>query len=243
MPTAFLSDIHGNLPALEAIEAHARAQGCDAFVNLGDIVSGPLWPSETLDFLMQRDWATIRGNHERQLVDQAPEAMSESDRYARERLDDRQMAWIEALPATLELSSDIFLCHGIPTSDLRYFMEHVEPNGIRAATAQEVEGRASTVPHQLIWCGHTHIQRLVELPGGRRVANPGSAGLPAFESDRPYPHFIESGSPAVRYAILDGNEIRFFSVAYDHEAAARQAERNERPDWVQALRYGHMGRA
>ena len=47
----------------------------------------------------------------------------------------------------------------------------------------------------------------------------------------------------MRYAVLDGNEIRFFSVAYDHEAAARQAERNERPDWVQALRYGHMGRA
>ena len=62
---AILSDIHGNLPALEAVVADAEAQGCDIFVNLGDTLSGPLWPRETAEYLMARDWPTIAGNHER----------------------------------------------------------------------------------------------------------------------------------------------------------------------------------
>ncbi len=65
---AILSDIHGNLPALEAVIADAEAQGCATFINLGDTLSGPLWPAETADFLMARDWPTIAGNHERQLL-------------------------------------------------------------------------------------------------------------------------------------------------------------------------------
>ena len=51
---AVLSDIHGNLPALEAVAADARAAGAARFVNLGDSLSGPLWPAETADLLMAR---------------------------------------------------------------------------------------------------------------------------------------------------------------------------------------------
>ena len=69
---AVFSDIHGNLPALEACHADAVARGCTAFLNLGDIVSGPLWPRETADWLMRQDWPTIAGNHERQLLSDDP---------------------------------------------------------------------------------------------------------------------------------------------------------------------------
>jgi predicted phosphodiesterase len=65
---AILSDIHGNLPALEAVIADAEAQGCTGFANLGDSLSGPLWPVETADLLMAQGWPTIAGNHERQLL-------------------------------------------------------------------------------------------------------------------------------------------------------------------------------
>src|SRR5690606_18348630 len=65
---AVLSDIHGNLPALEAVVADAEARGCTAFANLGDILSGPLWPFETAEYLMARQWPTIAGNHERQVL-------------------------------------------------------------------------------------------------------------------------------------------------------------------------------
>ncbi|RYY32762.1 MAG: metallophosphatase family protein, partial [Sphingomonadales bacterium] len=85
---AVLSDIHGNLPALEAVIADAQAAGATRFVNLGDSLSGPLWPAETAALLMRLDWSTIAGNHERQLLTDAPERMNASDRFARAALDD-----------------------------------------------------------------------------------------------------------------------------------------------------------
>src|SRR6266704_67511 len=81
MKLAVLSDIHGNLPALEAVVADAEGRGCTAFVNLCDILSGPLWPCETADSLMPRGWSTISGNHERQLLTLSPERMNLSDRH------------------------------------------------------------------------------------------------------------------------------------------------------------------
>ncbi|MDZ4355615.1 MAG: metallophosphoesterase family protein, partial [Variovorax sp.] len=63
-----LSDIHGNLPALNAVLADVARRGADLIVNCGDILSGPLWPAETAERLMALDLPTIAGNHERQLL-------------------------------------------------------------------------------------------------------------------------------------------------------------------------------
>jgi predicted phosphodiesterase len=101
---AVLSDIHGNLPALEAVIADARATGATRFVNLGDSLSGPLWPAETADLLMREDWPTIAGNHERQLLTHTLERMNASDRFACERLSQAQLAWLAAQPQTLTLT-------------------------------------------------------------------------------------------------------------------------------------------
>lgn len=101
---AILSDIHGNLPALEAVIADARAAGATSFVNLGDSLSGPLWPAETADLLMREGWPTIAGNHERQLLTHARDRMNASDRFARERLGDAQLAWLAAQPQTLAVT-------------------------------------------------------------------------------------------------------------------------------------------
>lgn len=68
MKLAVISDIHGNLLALEAVLADIAHQRVDQTVNLGDILSGPLQPAETADLLMAQDFLTIRGNHERQLL-------------------------------------------------------------------------------------------------------------------------------------------------------------------------------
>ena len=68
MKLAVISDIHGNLTALEAVLADIATQGVDQTVNLGDILSGPLQPAETADLLMARNFTTIRGNHERQVL-------------------------------------------------------------------------------------------------------------------------------------------------------------------------------
>jgi predicted phosphodiesterase len=240
MRTAALSDIHGNLPALEAVVADAERRGCSEFVNLGDILSGPLWPRETADYLMARNWIAIAGNHERQLLNDPPERIGASDRYARQVLDHQHLEWLRSLPPTWKLSADAFLCHGTPASDLIYFLEEVESGGTRAATAGEVLKRAGERNERLILCGHSHIARVVERGDGRSVANPGSVGLQAYESDWRQPHIVENGSPFARYGILDGMDFTIVEVPYDHERAAVRAESNDRPDWAVALRTGRM---
>lgn len=240
MRTAVLTDIHGNLPALEAVVAHALAEGCDSFVNLGDIVSGPLWPRETADYLLARDWITISGNHERQLLTHGPDRIGPSDRYAREALNEQHLVWLRSLPKTWELTANVYLCHGTPTSDLQYFLESVDENGLRPASTIEIEARLGPRSDRLIACGHTHVPRVVTLDSGQVITNPGSVGLPAYDDDLPFPHKIENGSPSARYGIIEGLEFRFCEVAYDHENAAHRAEQNDRPDWAIALRTGRM---
>src|SRR5262245_30505528 len=124
MRIASISDIHGNLRALEAVLAHIRALGdIDRLVVSGDLLSGPLEPSETADVLMSLDAAVIRGNPERQLLDCATAPGGASDQYAFEHTTEKQRAWLAKLPATLELAPDVLVCHGTPESDLVYLCE------------------------------------------------------------------------------------------------------------------------
>ena len=69
MRIAVFADVHGNLLALEAVLADIASRSPDATVNLGDCLSGPLQAAATADLLMSRDFLTIRGNHDRQLLD------------------------------------------------------------------------------------------------------------------------------------------------------------------------------
>ncbi|CAM2185787.1 Calcineurin-like phosphoesterase domain-containing protein [Paraburkholderia sacchari] len=242
MKIAAISDIHGNLAALDAVLRHIRSQGADLIVNLGDIVSGSLLPAETAGRLMALDLPTIRGNHERQLLASDVEHMRPSDRFARAALRADQFDWIARLPATLRLADDVLMVHATPENDLDYFLETVTEAGCRAATRQEVERRAGNGAERLILCGHTHMPRSMMLGDGRLVVNPGSVGLQAYDDDLPWPHRIETGSPHARYATVtrtkSGWEVEFHAVEYDWDAAADLARANGRPEWERALREG-----
>lgn len=74
MRIAVLSDVHGNLAALQAVVADFKKRGVDAVVNLGDSLSGPLLPRETAQYLMLQDWVHLAGNHERQVLQLSPSA-------------------------------------------------------------------------------------------------------------------------------------------------------------------------
>jgi predicted phosphodiesterase len=243
MKLAAISDIHGNLGALEAVLADIRARGADLIVNLGDILSGPLMPPQTADLLMSLNLPTIRGNHERQLLETEPAKMGPSDRHAHQTLRPEHMAWIASLPATLRLSDEIFLCHGTPTSDLKYFLETADEAGIRPATREEAGTRAGDVRAEIILCGHTHTPRATRLADGRLVVNAGSVGLQAYDWDVPVPHKIQNGTPHARYVIIEkkpaGWQVETVAVAYDWECAAQLADKNNRPDWAIALRTGY----
>jgi len=237
---AVLTDIHGNLPALEAVIADAEAQGCAGFVNLGDSLSGPLWPAETADLLIDLDWPTIAGNHERQLLTIDRARMGASDAFARDVLNDRHLQWLASLPPTLELSPDVLLCHGTPTDDLEHFLHTVDGGAVREATDVEIRERAGDRGEALILCGHTHLPRIVTLEQGRTIANPGSVGLQAYDDDHPVAYRVEVGDPRARYAMVDGTAVTLRAIDYDHEAVARRAEMNGRDDWAIALRSGRM---
>lgn len=245
MKIAVLSDIHGNLAALDAVLADVARRGVDLTVNLGDILSGPFDPVATADRLIALDLPTIRGNHERQLLTLDRAAMGASDGYAADRLDAGHRAWIASLPTSLRIGSDVLLCHGTPTSDLDYYLDHVGPDGARAATPDEIEARSDGEGAALILCGHTHVPRSHRRAGGGLIVNPGSVGLPAYDDDRPFPHAMESGSPHARYAIAERDTdgrwtAELIPIDYDWDRAAHIAEQRGRPDWAIALRTGRM---
>lgn len=246
MRIAILADIHGNLPALEAVAGDLDRRGVDAVVNLGDSLSGPLLPRETAQFLMARDWLHLAGNHERQLLTLGPGQRCASDEFTHGLLTPLQLDWIASLRPGARFGPEIFLCHGTPASDVEYLLETVESTHIRPATPREIDTRLGGIDADLIACGHTHFPRSVRSAGGQLIVNPGSVGLPAYDAQHPYPHAIETGSPDARYAIVEKGAAGWVSslvaVPYDHRAMAKLAFARERPDWAIALSSGRMGR-
>src|ERR1700759_3346730 len=98
MRIAVIADIHGNLPALEMVLADIERRDVDCTINLGDSVSGPLWPREVCELLMARGDLTIRGNHDRWVSGPDPMRMGASDRYAHAQLNQDHRSWLAALP-------------------------------------------------------------------------------------------------------------------------------------------------
>jgi len=122
---ALLSDLHGNLPAIEKVLADIETRGVDRIFCLGDLISGPLWARETIEFLMQQDWTFIRGNHDRCLVTLSPETLAKSDAQAYQVIEKRHLEWLAALPATREIDNTFLLCHGSPSNDKTYLLENI----------------------------------------------------------------------------------------------------------------------
>lgn len=156
---AVIADIHGNADALKAVLDDMDRQGIVQAVNLGDHFSGPMDAAGTAALLSARDFPSIRGNHDRWLVETPPEDMSTLERIAYGQLSPAHLDWLRSLPATMAIE-DIFLCHATPTDDLTYWLEQVTPDGaVRRATLPEIEAHATGVEASLILCAHTHIPR------------------------------------------------------------------------------------
>jgi predicted phosphodiesterase len=233
------------LPALEAVIADIRSRGVERVTNLGDSVSGPLWPRETCDLLMSLGWPTVRGNCDREVGCTAREDLGETDAFAWDRLDQTHKTWLAALPSTIEVSDDVLACHGTPTSADDYLLDCLVGNQLCAYPPQVIAERLGSARAALTVCGHSHVPRLCIASDGRMVLNPGSVGLPAYDSEWDgVTYFAESGSPHARYAVIDGTappfNIDMIAISYDHEAAARRAGAAGRADYVQALRFGAM---
>jgi len=242
---AVISDIHGNLMALEAVLADIGARGVDATINLGDCVAGPLWPRETFELLADLQVPTVRGNHDRWILDRPAAQMPPAGLFARAALNEAQRAALHGLPATLQFTPEIFAVHGTPSDDCAYLLEEPSDDGRLSPARRHVlaERLGAAAASAVVLCGHSHRQALVMGPGGGLILNPGSVGCPVF-ADSPAAPTLEHRSPHARYAILTKRAGRWgaelIALEYDWDGAARHAARLGWPRWAQALATGNV---
>jgi predicted phosphodiesterase len=247
MRFAAVADIHGNALALEAVIEDLRREEIDQVVNLGDVLSGPIDPAGVAARIIPLGWQTIRGNHDRYLIEQEPSEMGPTDAVTYTALSATHLDWLRTLPTSMNPFPGVHACHATPRADDTYWMERVLPNGtIRQATRAELEAEIDedSARYKLLLCGHTHIPRLALLSSGAVLVNPGSVGCPAYTDELPVPHKMQTGTPNASYAILTQRDaqwdVTFRSVPYDHNAAAAQARSFGREDWAQGLEAGWL---
>jgi len=182
MRIAALYDIHGNLPALEAVLAEVQRAGVDRVVVGGDVLPGPM-PRETLACLLELSTPVefLRGNGEAAVLAQMagrelgklPEQAREAVQWVAKQLhpaDERLIAsWPPTLRVAIEGLGDVLFCHATPRSDTEVFTR-LTPEARLMPIFQGLD-----VP--LVVCGHTHMQfdRAVDAT---RVVNAGSVGMP-----------------------------------------------------------------
>ena len=213
MPVAAISDIHGNLPALEAVLADIEREDVDGIVVAGDTISGP-WPAEVFDVLAAAGARHVRGNADRLALTGGEGDIGD---WSAQRLGDRREA-VAAWPLVLELTidglGDVLVCHATPTSD--------EPIYTRVTPDQEIARLFSGVDPDVVVCGHTHIQYDRALANGLRIVNPGSVGMP-YEGRR-----------GAFWAVL-GPDVELRWSEYDIEAAAMAMREREAPNVEEQL--------
>ncbi|HEY7594587.1 MAG TPA: metallophosphoesterase family protein [Actinophytocola sp.] len=209
---AVLSDIHGVLPALEAVLAEPAVRDADVIVLTGDMATGPQ-PVATLDRLVglgdRVRW--VKGNCERVLVEQArgagPSPFAISD-WAAEQLRPDQVELLDGLPATLTLDvdgfGDVLFCHATPRDD----EEMVFVDSDLPRWAEVLAGVPDDV--RTIVCGHTHMP-FTRLVDRRTIVNAGSVGMPY-------------GTTGAQWALLTNGAVTLRRTEFDRAAACATIE-------------------
>jgi predicted phosphodiesterase len=247
MRIAIIADIHGNVHALNAVLDDLRSRAVDRIVNLGDCVSGPLWPRETMDLLQTMGLPTVRGNHDRWVAETSRQAMGPSDAFAYDQLTPAQRDALGELPPRLHLPEGITAVHGTAADDNQYLLEDVVAGRLALASRGDLAGRVGGQMAGVLVCAHSHQPRLAQGPDGLLIVNPGSVGCPAYaDPTPPTPHVSETGSPHARYALLSRLENRrqwhvdLIAVSYDWDRASARAAANGLPHWARALATGYV---
>ncbi|MGI9391146.1 MAG: metallophosphoesterase family protein [Boseongicola sp.] len=243
MRLAVISDIHANIDALNAVlEDIARHEVSD-MVCLGDCLSGPMDAPATAERLMALNIPTVRGNHDRQLFDRPRAEMRTWENYIIDDLSEEHINWLRTFPVTYT-HGDVLFCHATPDNDEENWLDFRGPG--QRLIARDLPGvvdRLCGITAPVICCGHTHTPRIVHIPNGPMIVNPGAIGIPAYLDERNDPPFIhQTGSPDARYAILENFGDRWhadlISVPYDTSRMVRLARGKGADSWAQALETG-----
>lgn len=243
MRIAVISDIHGNLAALDEVLADIARRGADVTVNLGDCCASPLWPRETFERLEALKLPTVRGNHDRWMATVPREKHGRASQYEHDQLLPEQRSALGALPATIRLDGDVLAVHGTPTEDTTFLLETRVNGCFQLSTPAAIAGRLGDARASLVLCGHSHNQHMVQIPGGPMILNPGSVGCPVY-AEGPDAPISDARAPHARYAILTRRQGRWsadmIALVYDWDRAARRALDNGRAEWARAYATGSV---
>lgn len=225
MKVAIISDIHGNLDALESVLSDIKKEGCSKIFCLGDIAMAGPEPKETIkkiqELMQSKDFYIIQGNTDKMLsvfsfdtynAVTETNAVMGSAYYSDSRLlNDEEKKFLASLPVSKEIELfgiKILLVHGSPRKN----NENIYPN----LRIEDVEEMIKDTDANIIFCGHTHIPCGYQTNTNQTVINAGSIGRPFSEQ------------PDSCYAILDINEntsafeVKHKFVKYDVEKASQK---------------------
>jgi putative phosphoesterase len=221
---AIISDIHGNLPALEAVMKDVEAHSPDQIWCGGDIAWGGPWASECIDIVRESEWITVKGNTDVWITGDPQTLDSPQDRrelqevaewhaIAREDAD-----WLLNLPIGHSGAGSILLLHGTPNSPF----VAPEPDA-PAREFRPYEGQASIVVY-----GHVHKSFVRRLSDGTIVANSGSVGMP-----------MDGPSACYLMVSRDGPEwlMQHRRVSFDRKAVADAAKKRGGPFEERLVRF------
>jgi putative phosphoesterase len=219
MRVAALYDIHGNLPALEAILREVRRAEVDQIVVGGDVFPGPM-SCEALACLLDLEIPVrfIHGNGDREVLEQRagresaaiPESFREVMRWSAQQISPEDERIVASWPSTLQIEipglGEVLFCHATPRNDTEIFT--------RLTPEERLLPVFEGVTAPVVVCGHTHMQ-LDRKIGGIRVVNAGSVGMPF-------------GDPGA-YWLLLGPGIQLQRTSYDLTAAADRIRKTGYP--------------
>jgi len=190
---AVVSDIHGNLPALQAVLAKVDELGCKRIISLGDVTGYYAQPSECIDLLVEREAIQLLGNHDKYLVDRSgcprSRTVSELLKHQERVVTAKQVNLLSRLVSRYDEGNASFVHGGWrdPTDQYIYRVkEGLFPAGF-----------------QFFFSGHTHVQCRVALASDRIFCNPGSVGQP------------RDGDPRASFAVFSGSSVELHRVEYD----------------------------
>lgn len=220
MPLAALYDIHGNLPALEAVLAEVRELDVDLLVVGGDVIVGPM-SKECIELLLAAPIPTrfIKGNCETSVLATAmgnpethlPEAVQEEIRWTAEQLESKHLEEIARWPTTISVDVDrigkTLFCHATPRNEHEIFTKETSADKL-APIFQSLE-------EKIVVCGHTHMQ-FDRYVGASRVINAGSIGMPF-------------GSPGAYWLYID-SQLELRKTAFDMQVASELIHKTSYPN-------------
>jgi putative phosphoesterase len=226
-----LGDIHANLPALEAVLAHAAQQEAQQIWNVGDFIGYGAFPNEVIELMQQEEAISIAGNYDLKVLrfpdkvakwrrSKKPEKLRAFE-WAYQTLKPQNMAYLGELPQEVRIEVEgwrVLLTHASPESNEEY---------IGAETSEErLRWLAAAASADIVACGHSHVG-FARCVDGVWFINPGSVGRP------------DDGDPRASYALVeidpDAVHVEHIRLAYDLERAAAAVEAQHLPEEFAAM--------